>query len=423
MPRIPFSPSSPKSEHLVVIAPHPDDEALGAGGLISYFVENGNTVDVILLTMGDGFVQDAERYYLSFDVTAAEYINLGYRRMRETIDAMAVLGVGADHVHFLGFPDGGLDRLLFDHWDQEPFCSTTTGVSYGPYIESYGEKSPYLGRTLLILLRQLLVQLKPTWIVSPSAYDEHPDHWAAGAFARLAGTDLANPVHHFSYLVHWPGWPLPLAFRPRLHQKAPHILSQSHPGRWREFVYDADNVARKRRALMTYQSQVELIKPFMLAFARRSEVLLEETVANMPTGHWITVPTPSRNHWTRYLKQESPINNVAWAIFAKDQHVRVEWDRPMRSEEILHISLHMPHTQTLRHWRIDASGAVSGDRSDTVQVSLDPLVLEASWPISEFDGNQVAMVGVQMANQGVWIGRTAMERYRVSQILDHNTED
>jgi hypothetical protein len=174
---------------------------------------------------------------------------------------------------------------------------------------------------------------------------------------------------------------------------------------------------------MTYQSQVELIKPFMLAFARRSEVLLEETVANMPTGHWITVPTPSRNHWTRYLKQESPINNVAWAIFAKDQHVRVEWDRPMRSEEILHISLHMPHTQTLRHWRIDASGAVSGDRSDTVQVSLDPLVLEASWPISEFDGNQVAMVGVQMANQGVWIGRTAMERYRVSQILDHNTED
>ena len=418
MPRIPFSPSNPKAEHLVVIAPHPDDEALGAGGLISHFVENGNTVDVILLTMGDGFVQDAERYYLSFDVTAAEYINLGYRRKRETLDAMAVLGVSADHVHFFGFPDGGLDRLLLDHWDSEPMCSSTTKVSYAPYIDSYGENSPYLGRTLLTLLRQLLVQLRPTWIVSPSAYDEHPDHWATGAFARLAGTDLANPVKHFSYLVHWPAWPLPLAFRPRLHQKAPHVLSQSHPGRWREFVYDADNVARKRRALMTYQSQVELIKPFMLAFARRSEVLLEETIADMPIGHWLTLPTPARNHWTRYLKKESPINKVSWAILANEQHVRIQWERPMRPEEILHISLHMPQTQTLRHWRIDASGTVNGERSETVQVSFDRLVLEASWPIREFDGNLVVMAGVQLEDQGVWIGRAALERYRVPRPLD-----
>ena len=44
-------------ERLLVIAPHPDDETLGAGGLIQRVLERGGTVRVVLVTAGDGYVE------------------------------------------------------------------------------------------------------------------------------------------------------------------------------------------------------------------------------------------------------------------------------------------------------------------------------------------------------------------------------
>lgn len=423
MPRIPSSPSNLKTGNLVVVAPHPDDEALGAGGLISQFVENGHRVDVILLTNGDGFVQDAERYYLTLEVTPEEYLNLGYRRMRETLDAMAVLGVGPEHVHFLGFPDGGLDQLLFNHWVGEPFRSLTTGATKSPYIETLGGNTPYLGRELLSLLRRLFLDIKPRWVVAPSGYDEHPDHWATGAFARLAGTGSQFDMQHLSYLVHWPAWPLPLAFRPLLHQRAPEALYHLNPRRWREFVFDSDTVMRKRRALMAYQSQVELIKPFMLAFARLSEMLMEESVSDMPSSdgdevngqatdlQWITLENPSRNAWTKWFNQDAPIHRVRWGILNGYQRVQVELRRSMTVEETFHVSLHMPHTSTMRHWRVDAAGVASGLRSEVVKSAMTGRLITVAWPLTEYDHNQVAMLGVQISNDESWQGRIPMERY------------
>ena len=42
---------------LLVIAPHPDDETLGAGGLIERVRAKGGTVRVVLITAGDGFLE------------------------------------------------------------------------------------------------------------------------------------------------------------------------------------------------------------------------------------------------------------------------------------------------------------------------------------------------------------------------------
>src|SRR5436309_73025 len=40
---------------LLVVAPHPDDEVLAAGGLIHHVVSIGGQVRVVYLTDGDGF--------------------------------------------------------------------------------------------------------------------------------------------------------------------------------------------------------------------------------------------------------------------------------------------------------------------------------------------------------------------------------
>ncbi len=45
----------PRATRLVVVAPHPDDETLAAGGLIQRVLHEGGTVRVVVLTPGDGF--------------------------------------------------------------------------------------------------------------------------------------------------------------------------------------------------------------------------------------------------------------------------------------------------------------------------------------------------------------------------------
>jgi len=71
----------------VVIAPHPDDETLGAGGTIARLVENGTDVSVLVVSGHLPPLYDEG----SFDVTR-----------KETEQAFKVLGV--KHFEFLKIP-------------------------------------------------------------------------------------------------------------------------------------------------------------------------------------------------------------------------------------------------------------------------------------------------------------------------------
>ena len=46
---------------LMVFAPHPDDESLGAGGLIQRVLNSGGQVRVVFMTNGDGFPEVVEQ--------------------------------------------------------------------------------------------------------------------------------------------------------------------------------------------------------------------------------------------------------------------------------------------------------------------------------------------------------------------------
>ena len=83
------------SEHVMVIAPHPDDEAIGCGGTLCLHRERGDPVHVVFLTSGEAGLPDL----------APEAV--WTIREAEGQEAAKVLDVG--HVDFLRLPDLGLD--------------------------------------------------------------------------------------------------------------------------------------------------------------------------------------------------------------------------------------------------------------------------------------------------------------------------
>ena len=81
----------------LVIAPHPDDEILGVGGLIALL----GTADVVAVTDGEGSHPDSTVYGPD---------ELAEVRRQETAEALAQLGLDRPRVHRLGHPDGGIDE-------------------------------------------------------------------------------------------------------------------------------------------------------------------------------------------------------------------------------------------------------------------------------------------------------------------------
>jgi LmbE family N-acetylglucosaminyl deacetylase len=82
---------------VLVLAPHPDDESLGCGGLMAEHHVRGHEVHVLVLTDGAGSHPGSREY------PAARLTSV---RMAEARAAIAALGLPADRIDFLGLPDG-----------------------------------------------------------------------------------------------------------------------------------------------------------------------------------------------------------------------------------------------------------------------------------------------------------------------------
>ncbi|MCY1704087.1 PIG-L deacetylase family protein [Deinococcus sp. SL84] len=82
-----------------VVAPHPDDEALGCGALLAALSNLGTEVWALLLTDG-GFSHPDSREYPRERLAAT--------RLDEWRTGLATLGVPPERTRALGFPDGAL---------------------------------------------------------------------------------------------------------------------------------------------------------------------------------------------------------------------------------------------------------------------------------------------------------------------------
>jgi N-acetylglucosamine malate deacetylase 1 len=100
-------------EPIVVVAPHPDDEVFGCGGLIALKRSQGVPVQVIFLTDGGA------SHTGLVEMSRQELVNI---RQREALNALSILGVAAEQVHFLNYPDGELAML--------PEAQTTEAIAH-----------------------------------------------------------------------------------------------------------------------------------------------------------------------------------------------------------------------------------------------------------------------------------------------------
>tara|TARA_B100002049_G_scaffold1702_1_gene1264 strand:- start:422 stop:1090 length:669 start_codon:yes stop_codon:yes gene_type:complete len=150
-----------------VVAPHPDDEAIGAFGLIVALRRRGVIVDVTLVTDG-GASHPNSRAWPRARLTAARYA--------ETCRVMSRAGIRRQDLRFLGYADGALGFA-------------------GARAEAQ-------------LARDLARRPRPDLIVTPSLNDNHADHRAV---ARAVVRAWPGSIRRLSYLV----WPREVPHRPR----------------------------------------------------------------------------------------------------------------------------------------------------------------------------------------------------------------
>lgn len=207
-------------QHLMIFAPHCDDEVLGAGGLIQKAVEAGIDVRVVLETNGDGQIFVTMEEFRRVYPRRQDFIRMGDRRQQETLQALEKLGIESRQVIFLGYPDRSTPQLWLRHWSkQNPYTSPYTRTSRSPYRLTYNPHALYTGEDLLNDIRSLIESYHPNLIIYPHPADVHPDHWGLSNFVRLAVylSQRQYPAYQpqlLAYLIHRPDFPYPKKYDP-----------------------------------------------------------------------------------------------------------------------------------------------------------------------------------------------------------------
>ncbi|MDP9883736.1 LmbE family N-acetylglucosaminyl deacetylase [Sinomonas atrocyanea] len=180
---------------LVVLAAHPDDETLGAGGLIAHAARSGAAVHVVVATDGEASHPDSP----TFSPELLAEIRRG--EVRAAVGALAPSAT----LRCLGLPDGALA-------DHGPALERALGEAVRDALGEEAAGGDWAGVVL----------------AAPWRHDAHTDHDAAGAVAaRVAGEAGVALLEYPVWMWHWaaPGSPqVPWAEARRL-ELAPAVRS------------------------------------------------------------------------------------------------------------------------------------------------------------------------------------------------------
>jgi LmbE family N-acetylglucosaminyl deacetylase len=265
----------PAGTRLLVIAPHPDDDVLGAGGLMQRVKSTGGTVRVVYLTDGEGYPEGVREEDHVATPTAKNYLGYGKQRRREARAALVRLGLADAFQTFLGFPDGGLCQLTRVYWSERrgAYRSPYTRLSRPPKGEMLVPATKYRGEDLAQELALIIGDYKPTMIAVPRQEDQHADHCAAWFFLADSLTDVRR-VHPdyttdvINYIIHFNTWPFE-DDGPRL--DPPPGLRGGASG-WMRLALTPAETRAKRQALRRFTTQMHVMDWFLDGFARSNEV-------------------------------------------------------------------------------------------------------------------------------------------------------
>ena len=268
----PTVPAPGRQERILIVAPHIDDESIGAAGYAADALANGAEVFIVFLTAGDCNRISARvvNHTLSRP-TASSYLSVGRARIAEAAEAMRLLGVARDHYFILGYPDRGLRAIV--EAPQAIVRSRATREQAVPYEEALSPGSPYRLDSLMHDVESIVERTQPTLVIAPVAFDNHSDHAAAAVITDRALADMNLHVPRLGYLVHSgriarslvnvPG----RALRPPLRMQA---------FAWATYPLSPDVQQKKSSVLLTYRSQRPYVYMLRNAFVRTNELFLVE---------------------------------------------------------------------------------------------------------------------------------------------------
>lgn len=265
---------------VLVIAPHPDDEVLLAGGALDRAVRTGQHAAVIIVTNGD--------YTCSRD---------GYRRQAESVSALTALGLKEEDIHFMGYPDGHLAHLgpkplgPVEHRAATGECTTidhTWAVRGAARVDEHtrrtGRAAELTSDHLAEDLAALLDELRPHDVYLPHIVDRHPDHSEVYRYFRRAIDALGQSPRIHRGVVHsdrcWPsechGW-----LTPELAMPTPEDLVGVPEERLR------CDPSLKRELIEHYPSQTgdDPDENWLIAFARVDELTFPEPLVRRGQHH------------------------------------------------------------------------------------------------------------------------------------------
>lgn len=218
-----------RDSRVMVLAAHPDDETLAAGGLLQTALAAGAAARVAFLTSGENNPWPQRFIERRWRLDASDRERWGALRRGECLRALETLGVSPDHAQFLGLPDQGLTDLLL--------ASSDVPVQR---------------------LAGIIREWRPTHLAGPGPFDLHPDHSAAAVLTDLALARLAAGE------------------RPRVRvEYAVHVRASRRPeAEWVSLDLTEEQRATKLRAILCHASQLRL-RPFSLkARSRATEMFV-----------------------------------------------------------------------------------------------------------------------------------------------------
>lgn len=191
---------------VLVIAPHPDDETIGCGGVMASLCAQGRKVNVIIVTDGSSSTKSSV-------ITPEE---LAAIRRQESLNALKVLGLSQENVYFLSYPDNQIANNML-----------AISQSIGAHI----------------------AQISPDVIFIPHDFDEHPDHRAVANIVEglqyregLKARVLQYPVWYKT--LSWPYGILRCLVTPAIYHRC-------------KFLRLGSLLEKKEEALLQYRSQFE----------------------------------------------------------------------------------------------------------------------------------------------------------------------
>ncbi len=261
------------SDRILVLAPHPDDEVLGAGGIIARAKKMNLPIKVVFLTYGDNNEWSFLLYRKHPVVLPKAVQNMGLIRHAEALAATKILGLSPEQLTFLGYPDSRTLNIWNNHWGvSRAVKSMLTEVRAVPYENAFRPRAPYKGEEVLKDLKAIIHEFKPTKIFVSHPADRNPDHRALYLFARIALWDLEDEIKPtvYPYLIHYRRWPLPRGYHPEQLILSPDIFKQEI--NWQTVHLSVEEVDQKYTAIKKHRSQYISSAKYLLTFIRSNEL-------------------------------------------------------------------------------------------------------------------------------------------------------